>query len=158
MRKKTTVACIGLLLFALAAAAQSKPDFSGTWILNKARSAFEYKTWDAIERGVAVIEHREPVFKFSRSYIFGGQADEASFEHRTDGMETKGQEGRWEAFYSMRWEGDVLTRLIRLQTSRGEALNTFRYSLLEEGKVLRIEAQYKGPLQTFNNLWIFDRQ
>lgn len=158
MRKKTTVAFIGLLLFALTAIAQNKPDFSGTWVLNKSKSTFEFKPFDGMERGVVVIEHREQVFKFRRSYVYGGQADEASFEHRTDGLETKGQEGRWEAFYSMRWEGDVLTRLIRLQTSRGEALNTFRYSLLEEGKVLRIEEKYKGPLQTLNNLWIFDRQ
>jgi hypothetical protein len=58
----------------------------------------------------------------------------------------------------MRWDGDVLMRTIRLQTSRGEALNTFRLSLLEEGRVLWIEELYKGPLQTFNSTWIFDRQ
>lgn len=70
----------------------------------------------------------------------------------------EGQEGRWKAFYSMRWDGEVLVRDIRLLTSRGEAHNLFRYSLLKEGKVLRVEELYKGPLQTFNNVWVFDRR
>lgn len=38
--KKIAVA-LGVLLFALIAAAQNKPDFSGTWVFNKAGSTFE---------------------------------------------------------------------------------------------------------------------
>jgi len=155
---KMIAVALGFLLVALAASAQVTPDFSGTWSFNKARSAFEYKPLDQIERMVAVIEHQEPLFKFKRTYQMGGQDESDSFEHCTDGREVEGQEGSWKAFYSMRWDGDVLVRDIRLLTSRGEAHNTFRYSLLEGGKVLRVEEQYKGPLHTFNNLWIFDRQ
>jgi hypothetical protein len=153
---KTKVLCLLLLLPAAAIAAQDRPDFSGTWIFNKERSAFEYRVLAHIERGTAVIEHLEPNFKFSRVYALGGQDDEASFEHSTDGREVEGQEGRWPAYYSMRWDGDVLVRTIRLQTSKGEAFNTFRFSLQEGGKRLQIDEQYKGPLQTFNNVWIFD--
>jgi hypothetical protein len=155
--RKFTIAC-GLVLIALGAAAQTKPDFSGIWILNKARCTFEYPPFKAIEKGVATIEHREPLFKFHRIYTLGGEDDPQSWEHRTDGTETEGQEGRWKATFSMRWEGDVLVRTIRIQTSRGEALNTFRFSLLEEGAVLRIEELYKGPLRTFHSTWVFDRQ
>jgi hypothetical protein len=148
----------GLLLFAPAAAAQDRPDFSGTWTFNKPKSAFEYKTLEQIERCVAIIEHQEPLFKFKRTCRLGGQDDTESFEHNTDGQEVEGQEGRWKAFYSMHWDGRVLVRDIRLLTSRGEAHNIFRYMLQEGGKVMRVEALYKGPLQTFNNVWIFDRQ
>ena len=158
---KTIAFALSFTLLALAAAAQNKPDFSGTWIFDKAGSVMGFETLKEMQRGVAVIDHREPLFKFSRAYRFGGQDDEAAFENLTDGTEVEGMDGpdgRWKAFYSMRWDGDALVRTIRLQTPRGEALNTFRFSLLEGGKVLKIEELYKGPLKTLTNLWIFDRK
>src|SRR5688572_33073215 len=68
-------------------AAQSKPDFSGTWVLNRQESSLPPPV-SAVESGVLRIEHREPSFSFHRTYVIGGAPREASFTVLTDGRET----------------------------------------------------------------------
>ncbi|HVN33580.1 MAG TPA: hypothetical protein VMT45_16500, partial [Thermoanaerobaculaceae bacterium] len=56
------VAILSLSVGALTALAQEKPDFSGDWALNKAKSTL-VKQLATIEKGTVHIEHEDPVFR-----------------------------------------------------------------------------------------------
>jgi hypothetical protein len=50
----------------------AKPNFSGTWRFNPAKSALQISPPDAT---VFVIEHREPALRVARTHITGGKSD-----------------------------------------------------------------------------------
>ena len=75
-----------LVVSAAAAGAQTRPDFSGEWVLNRQESVLPPPVSD-VESGVVRIEHREPSFRFQRRYVIAGTPREASFAVQTDGGE-----------------------------------------------------------------------
>ena len=92
-------------LYASIAGAQTKPDFSGTWKMNREKSKFERGGPDAI---LIKIDHKEPVlteewslstpdgaFSFQAKYTIGGQETEQEVMGRM-------------AKTSAKWEGDAL--------------------------------------------------
>jgi hypothetical protein len=54
-----------LLAVEFAAGGEAKPDFSGTWIFNPAKSKLEI---DPPTKSIFVIEHRDPKFSLSRTH------------------------------------------------------------------------------------------
>ena len=54
-----------ILASALAAGGEAKPDFSGTWIFDRAKSKLEI---DPPTKSIFVIEHRDPKFSLSRTH------------------------------------------------------------------------------------------
>jgi len=108
MKSRTTAALIIaaiVCLCALTASAQTKPDFSGAWKMNKEKSKFANVAPDAI---LIKIDHKEPVlteewslstpdgaFSFQAKYTIGGQETEQEVMGRM-------------AKTSAKWEGDAL--------------------------------------------------
>ena len=65
-------------LIAAAPSAQAKPDFSGEWVLNRQASTLPPPVSN-VESGVVYIEHREPEFRFRRTYVIAGTSRDAVF-------------------------------------------------------------------------------
>jgi hypothetical protein len=139
-------------------AAQGKPDFSGTWVLNRQASSLPLPV-SAVESGVLRIEHREPSFSFHRTYVIGGAPREASFTRLTDGRETSetGAQGLT-TISTLRWASDALVLAMRIQGPGFTATNDVRYELLNGGTRLRATEQGRSPQGDHDAVWIFDRQ
>jgi hypothetical protein len=139
-------------------AAQGKPDFSGTWVLNRQASSLPAPV-SAVESGVLRIEHREPSFNFHRTYVIGGAPREASFTVLTDGRPTSDTGAKGVTTIStLRWESDALVLAMRIEGPGFTATNDVRYELLNGGKRLRATEQGRSPQGDHDAIWIFDPQ
>jgi len=87
------------------ASAQTKPDFSGTWKLNREKSKFARGGPDGL---LIKIDHKEPAF--SENWTVSTPDGERSFQakYTTDGKETEQEVMGRMAKTSAKWEGDAL--------------------------------------------------
>jgi len=152
------VALVTLLLFASQVAGQRKPDFSGEWSLNKEKTRLQLQQLNAMEKAVVTIEHREPLFRLHRTFTIDGKDNSVSFELNADGKEVEREEGTRRLFSRLYWESESLVFSTRILAAEGEATNVVRYSLLENGRVLRAAELFRGPRFSYENLWVFDRK
>jgi len=156
------VLCRALALWVLAAgaapAAQSHPDFSGDYVLNRPASTLPPPVSN-VESGVVRIEHRDPSFAFHRSYVIAGTPRDASFAIRTDGSESRETGPQGTATVStLRWDGTALVLAMRIKGPGFEATNDVRYELLEGGHRLRAIEQGRSPMGNHDAIWIYDRR
>jgi len=151
------IAPIFLLAAASAMAVQSKPDFSGEWILNRPASTLSPGA-DAVQSGVVRIEHREPVFRYKSTLVSQGKPLEVAYELTSDGREVAGPPQGPPSVASLRWDGDALLFTGRIQRADVELKISFRYELLDGGRRLRAVEQLRGGEREQDNVWIFERQ
>lgn len=137
---------------------QNKADFSGEWILNKERSQFQVKEFERLERGLIIIDHKEPLFRFERVFTSNGEEDRYTYELTTDGKEKTNQEGSQTLFSRLYWEGETLVFATRIIAPQGEATNTVRYGLIDEDRTLQAEEQFRGPRLKYDNIWILEKK
>jgi hypothetical protein len=107
--KSRTIA--GLMIAAIVcvcatiASAQTKPDFSGTWKMNREKSKFAGGGPDSL---LIKIDHKEPAFV--ENWTVSTPDGERSFQakYTTDGTETEQEVMGRTAKTSAKWEGDAL--------------------------------------------------
>jgi hypothetical protein len=87
------------------AAAQTKPDFSGSWKMNREKSKFERGGPDDL---LIKIDHKEPTF--AEDWKISTPNGERSFQakYTTDGKETEQEVLGRTSKTSAKWDGDAL--------------------------------------------------
>jgi len=148
-------------LFLLLATAQGstseerKPDFSGVWKFNAKESKLEIQ---APESTTVEIVHRDPVFRLTRTHVIQGKSDTFSIELWIGGKETlatlRDSELRCRAF----WEAGELVFVTKIHSPKGEAENLVRYRLSTSGRQLIATERFRGPGQSYDNLWVLDKE
>lgn len=146
------------LLAVVPVPAQEKPDFSGEWVLNKARTQLQFPDITAIDRGSMEIEREGAAFQFKRVFVIGLEKDIYSYELTADGKETTAREGKRKIVSRSYWEGDALVYDTKIHAPEGDATNVVYYRLKEDGKILEAEERFRGPKHKHDNVWIFDRK
>jgi hypothetical protein len=141
-------------LCALTANAQTKPDFSGSWKMNKEKSKFAGNGGpDAI---LIKIDHKEPALteewsistpdgerSFQGKYTIGGQETEQEVMGRT-------------AKTSAKWEGDAL--VIEFKTTDSGFIKR-KITLSADGKTMtKIITQSKGGGDQIEETAVFEKQ
>ena len=121
----TTIVC----LCALIAAAQTKPDFTGSWKMNREKSKFERGGPDAI---LIKIDHKEPAF--TEEWTMSTPEGERSFQakYTTDGKETEQEVMGRMAKTSAKWEGNALV----IEFKTGEGFFKRKITLSADGKTI----------------------
>jgi hypothetical protein len=149
-----------LLLGMIAAAplAQTKPDFSGEWVLNRPASTLPPPVSN-VESGIVRIEHREPEFRCHRSYVIAGASRDANFSVRIGGAEETqtGPQGG-STRLTLRWDGDALVLAMRITGTGFNATNDVRYELLDDGRRLRATEVGRSSQVNHDAVWIYDRR
>ena len=145
-------------LIAAVPVAQTKPDFSGEWVLNRPASTLPPPVSN-VESGVVRIEHREPEFRFHRTYVIAGTPREAGFTVHTDGAEETqtGPQGHLTTS-TLRWDGAALVLAMRIAGPGFIATNDVRYELLDGGRRLRATEVGRAPQGNHDAVWIYDRR
>jgi hypothetical protein len=158
MHIKTVVAYMFVLGLFTAGAAQSRPDFSGNWVLNRQASTLPPPV-SAVESGVVRIEHLEPSFSFHRTYVIAGTPRDASFVIATDGSPRSetGPQGLTTAS-TLRWDGGDLVLAMRITGAGVDATNDVRYALLDGGRRLRATERGRSPQGNHDAVWVYDRR
>ncbi len=155
---RALVSLAALLCVAGSLAAQARPDFSGEWVLSKERSRLQVPEAASLERGLVQIHHRDPQFRFHRVWVSGGQEDSLTWQLKTDGVEVAGSLDQMRTFQRLFWAGDTLVFVTRFLTPRGEATNTVRYRLTDEGRTLEAHEVFRGPRFSYDNLWVLEKR
>jgi hypothetical protein len=137
--------------------APARPDFSGTWRFNRARSALQSPAPDSL---IFVIAHREPQFHLSNTHYNGANRDTFAIELTTDSVEAeRSYEG-----YRMRsrayWDGDVLVwaATVTLLIEGGPIRNVARYSLADDGRTLIANEHQESGQLSHDNRWVFEKR
>ena len=146
-----------LMVVSTAMAAQTKPDFSGEWVLDRPASTLSPGA-GGIDSGVVRIEHREPVFRYTARLMAQGKPIEYAYELTSDGKEVAGPPQGPPAVSSLRWDGDALVYTGRIERNGTETKISFRYELVDGGRRLRAVEQIRGAGRDQDNVWLFDRR
>jgi hypothetical protein len=135
-----------------------RPDFSGRYLLDRINSKLEAIDISSLQSATIVIEHREPVFKFQRTFTMGGRDQTFSYDLTGDGNEVKAQSAGQDQYSRLYWEGDTLVFAMRIVSAAGESTDTVHYRLTNGGHQLEAEEAFRGPGGNYDNHWVFTRQ
>ncbi len=141
----------------LTVSGQQRPDFSGEWALDRAASSLQAEM-SAVESGVIRIQHREPSFGFSRTFVIKTQPIETSFEIQTDGRDVTNSNRGLTSRSRLEWQGQSLLLTVLIDAPRGTVSNVVRYELLDGGRTLRAVEDVGGAAPTHHNVWMFARR
>ena len=81
--------------------AQAKPNFTGTWKLNVAKSELD----DSAANLIVTVDHKDPLFIYTVKGTAGGQDINETATLRTDGTPTKGPN---DITFVCHWDGPTL--------------------------------------------------
>jgi GNAT superfamily N-acetyltransferase len=134
----------------------SKPDFTGTWRFNPARSALQ------IEAPLSTrftIEHREPRLRIVRTHRHpGGGRDTIGLDLFSDGRETSVDRGDFHLRSRAWWEGDTLVFDSTMLRAGMEASNVVRYTLAADGRSFTAAERFRSRELSYDNTWVLERE
>jgi hypothetical protein len=131
----------------------SRPDFSGEWILDRARCRLSPGA-DGMASAVLQIEHAEPTLRLRARFVGAdGKAFEFSFERVTDGRSVvTGADTS-----SLRWDGNALVVTDETRRPDFEFRMSWRYELVDGGRRLEATERIRATNHHQDNVWMFDR-
>lgn len=133
------------LLAAVALAAAAKPNFSGDWELNIAKSDLGGAP---ITKLAVHVDHKDPVLKYTASGVADGQDFEESETLSTDGTPTHDSRG---ATVKTHWDGATL--VIESTDQTGQLLDRSRLKLSVDGKNILRDYERSGDQQTRREIY-----
>jgi hypothetical protein len=132
-----------------------KPNFTGTWIFNPAKSRLQITPPDET---TFMIQHNEPLFRLSRTHVVGGKADTLDLDLSTDGNEVELDMGGLHIRSRLHWEEETLVFDSHLRRGDEEATNLVRYTLAATLGEFVAEERFRSKTLSYDNLWVFDRE
>jgi len=148
---------ISLLLLAFAAFADdAKPNFSGTWKLNAAKS--DFGPMPPPDSRTDTIDHKDPQVKESVSMATGQGDMQWDIVYTTDGKDSKNTIMGSEMTSTAHWEGKTL--VVDTKGSFGGSDMTIHGTMVlsGDGKTLTRQAHIAGPMGESDQKLLFDKQ
>lgn len=159
--KKNLAAAVLICLIAAAGWAQdARPDFSGTWTLDLAKS--DFGPTPPPESMVLVVEHQDPNLKTTNTQK--GQQGETKTERTltTDGKENinkmRTMAGDQDVKSTTKWNGSKLETAFKLDAGGMTVDIADAWELSPDGKVFTIVRDLKTPQGDFTQKLIFNKQ
>jgi hypothetical protein len=136
--------------------AQAKPNFSGTWKLNTAKS--DFGAMPAPDSRTDKIAHDDPAL--TDSVTQNGQMGEvtAELKYSTDGKETTNTVRGNELKSTAKWEGDELVIAGKTSINGADVTLNDRWSLSADGKTLTILRHVNSPMGETNQKIVLEKQ
>ena len=130
-----------------------KPNFSGTWRFNRARSRLEIPPPDD---STFQVRHREPHFALTRTHVVQGKADTLTIDLVTDGAEATHAIRDFALRARLFWDGDDLVFDSILKRGEQRAHNVVRYRLSDPDTLVADE-RFRSENLSYDNVWWLDR-
>jgi hypothetical protein len=155
--RKAIVAVLSVTAFATSMLAQSKPNFSGTWKLNTAKS--DFGPVPAPDSRTDVIDHNDPAMKINTSLVGGPQGNmNATSNYTTDGKEATNHMGDREIKATVVWEGSKLVVNAKTSFQDAELLIKSVWTLSDDGKTLTQNVHFTTPMGEADQTLLYDKQ
>ncbi len=155
MPRRIWIALVVAALFNIAAFAQ-KPNFSGTWKLNLAKS--DFGPLPAPTSRTDVIEHNDPNLKDSSNADTAQGKQEYTANYATDGKEVTNKMGPREVKSTATWEGNNL--VVNSKTSFNDNDITIKsiWTLSDDGKTLTQNVHFTSPMGEADQKAVYEKQ
>jgi len=141
---QTLLALTGIaLLLPLGAAAADKPNFSGEWTLNAAKS--DFGPMPAPDKMVRKIDHKDPELTITTSTASQAGERTNSSVYKTNGTESVNKSGQGESRSIVKWDGVNLTFNTKREIQGMSIEQNERWTLSEDGKTLSVDGNLKAP-------------
>lgn len=137
-------------------AAWAKPNFSGTWKLNAAKS--NYGQLPTPEKLVRTITHEDPALKISTTQTTQQGEVTSELNYTTDGKSVTNKTPRGEVTGAAKWDGDVLTITSKRELQGMEINQHEQWTLSADGKVLTVNNKVGTPQGEFEIKIVLDKQ
>jgi hypothetical protein len=155
LRRAIVAVLLSLTLYSVAALAADKPDFSGTWKLNVAKS--DFGPMPKPERVEYVLAHKDPELIVKSTAVT--QSGEVTNESKiiTDGTEFTNELRGQQITGTAKWEGKTLV-VTRKTTMQGTDLVLVqRWTLAEDGKSIAQEVSITTPQGELQQKVVLDK-
>ena len=146
---------VALAALAVGVAQGGKPDFSGTWKLNAAKS--DFGAMPAPER-TDKIRHHDPVLLDSYTQSGPRGPFTVDMKYSTDGKETTSSLHGSDLKSIAKWEGDQLVIDGKLSLNGSEVTLKDRWSLSPDGKTLTIQRHADTPMGKTEQRIVLEKQ
>lgn len=143
-----------LLALHLTAATAAKPDFSGVWLLDLAKSKLEIAKPIS---GVFYITNKDPMFRLKRTLDYPDESDTWNIELTAGGAPVILPDNDYRA--TLNWQDDRHLLFKSSWTEKGgHASSVVLYSLAPGEKTLTIDEQTNAPSGKRHNIWVLNRR
>ena len=155
--RRTGLILAGLLLLAASASAQTKPNFSGDWKLNAAKSNFGQMP--APTSLTEKITHSDPSLKVQTAQS-GDYGDlNSDFSFTTDGKECQNAMGdMFKMTSTVKWDGDILMFDSKMDFQGTAMTGVDKWSLSPDGKSITVQRHFNGPMGEGDAVIVLDKQ
>jgi hypothetical protein len=153
-KKVVVLLILALLVFAAAplAEAQSKPNVSGTWKMNAAKSKFEKGGPQNI---IIKFDQQGTTLSEALTLTNEGSDRTITFTYTLDGKESAQQLEGQEIKTTAKWEGEALI----IEFKNGEGFNFLRkFAVAADGKSMTINVMQTNPNGSVNDIVVLDKQ
>lgn len=146
-----------ILLAASLACAQPKPNFSGTWKQDHAKSTFS--NLPAPISVTDIITHKEPNLHLTQTVV-GPQGDSVTSEHdfSTEGREQSGKSRNYTEKNTVQWEGNSLVFINRRDYNGREKVIREIWTLSEDRKALTKQRFTQGAKGEVKQTFVLEKQ
>lgn len=156
MIRKLLLIAFLVALPAASAFAQPKPDFSGTWKLNVAKS--DFGALPGPSSRTDVITHKEPSLTDEVTAEAGETKQHYTAKYTTDGKEVTNQMGPREVKSTMKWEGGNLVINSKFSYSGSDVTGQSTWSLSSDGKILTVNIHYISAMGETDQKAVYEKQ
>lgn len=144
-------------VLALCLHAAEKPNFSGQWKLNNAKSDFGPMPGGP-EKFERTIDHKEPNLKMTTVQAFQGQERTNDVEYVIDGTEKTVETPMGPIQVTPVWKGENLEITVKREIQGNQIKSVETWSLSEAGKVLTVKTDISTPQGDFSLKFVLDKQ
>jgi hypothetical protein len=160
MKHSLFATALVLALSASAAAQDVRPDFSGKWKLDLAKS--DFGPMPPPLSVVIDIEHKDPNLKVSATQTMQQGTVSNVRNLTTDGKENtnlmRGMGGEQEVKSNTKWEAAKLVTMAKMEVQGTPLEMHDSWELSGDGKVLTISREFKTSQGNFTNKTVYDKQ
>jgi hypothetical protein len=136
--------------------AQQKPDFSGTWKLNVAKSDFGILGGPTSRTDVII--HKDPSLSNSVTAEGAQGKVESKINYTTDGKEAVNKIGDREIKSTLKWAGSVLVINSKFTYNDADVVGEDNWTLSADGKTLTITRHFTSSLGDADQKFVFEKQ
>ena len=157
MTRRFWALAIAATLTCGAALAADKPNFTGTWKINNAKSDFGPMPQgpDKFERKV---DHKDTELKVNTVQSMQGNERTTDVTYTIDGKEHEIQLGPTTAKVTANWKDAALEIAAKREIQGNAVTSTELWSLSADGKVLTLDSNISTPQGEFKLKFVLDKQ
>ena len=156
MIRKLLLLTFLIALPVVSAFAQQKPDFTGTWKLNVAKS--DFGMLGGPDSRTDVITHKEPSVTNNVTAEGAQGKQQFTLKYTTDGKEATNQMGPREIKSTLKWEGSNLIITSKFNYNDSEVNAQTTWALSADGKTLTANTHYASSMGETDQKLVFEKQ